>query len=168
MVKAPNYALHVEIQYATHQDLPVGMPLKKWAEAAFNAEANSTLFLPDEIRNTEHEVEATLRIVDMDESQSLNKIYRNQNKPTNVLSFPFESPPGHYVPILGDLAICADIVRKEAMEQHKPLEAHWAHMVVHGILHLRGFDHIHEDEALVMENIEIQVLNYLGFPSPYE
>jgi len=111
--------------------------------------------------------EVTVRIVDEAESQQLNFDYREKDKPTNVLSFPFQCPPGIELPLLGDLVICAGVVAQEAREQQKSLDAHWAHMVVHGSLHLLGFDHINDDDALEMEAQEIQILAELGFADPY-
>lgn len=113
------------------------------------------------------EAELSVRIVDEDESQALNLQYRGKDKPTNVLSFPCELPDGVELPLLGDLVICAQVVAKEALEQGKVLHAHWAHMVVHGTLHLLGYDHIEDGEAEEMEAIEIQVLLELGYPNPY-
>ena len=117
------------------------------------------------------EPEITVRIVSTNESNQLNLSYRGKDKPTNVLSFPFEKP--EMIPLeeldnfLGDLVICADVVSREASEQNKPLLAHWAHMVVHGILHLVGFDHQNDKQAAEMEAIEITVLKALNFPNPY-
>ena len=117
-----------------------------------------------------------IRIVDIDESAALNDQYRHKQGATNVLSFPFESPE---LPVelgeeevsvehfLGDLVICAPIVESEAKTQTKTLEAHWAHMVVHGVLHLQGYDHIEQADAEKMEAIERAVLADLGFPDPY-
>ncbi|MFZ1574776.1 MAG: rRNA maturation RNase YbeY [Chromatiaceae bacterium] len=112
----------------------------------------------------------SLRIVDEEESADLNGRYRGQAGPTNVLSFPFEPPPGLPDPLslIGDLVICAPVVEREALEQGKSLEAHWAHMVVHGILHLLGHDHLDEVEAQEMEALETRILEELGFPAPYE
>ncbi|OZB41718.1 MAG: rRNA maturation RNase YbeY, partial [Alishewanella sp. 34-51-39] len=101
------------------------------------------------------------------ESQQLNLQYRGKDKATNVLSFPFQCPPGIELPLLGDLVICAGVVRAEAAEQNKPLAAHWAHMVVHGCLHLLGFDHINDADAEQMEAEEIQILQQLGISNPY-
>src|SRR5690606_24067449 len=95
-------------------------------------------------------------------------IYRHQDKPTNVLSFPADIPAELNLPLLGDLVICAPVVEREAMEQRKTLEAHWAHMVVHGTLHLVGYDHITEPEAEEMESLETKILTGMGFPPPYE
>ncbi|MDF7667352.1 rRNA maturation RNase YbeY [Orbaceae bacterium ESL0727] len=112
--------------------------------------------------------EITIRIVDADEIQQLNRTYRHKDKPTNVLSFPFESPIEIDVPLLGDLVICKQVVAAEALEQHKSLTSHWAHMIVHGCLHLLGYDHILDEEAEEMENIEIDIMRQLGFANPYQ
>lgn len=111
--------------------------------------------------------EVTIRFVDEEESQTLNRDYRGKDKTTNVLSFPFESPPGIELPLLGDLVICHAVVAQEASEQGKPLEHHYAHMVVHGILHLMGYDHIDDQEAEEMEQFERELLAELGIPDPY-
>lgn len=144
----------LDLQLAsTAQDLPSESQIQQWLDAAilpFQADA-----------------EVTVRIVDESESQQLNFDYREKDKPTNVLSFPFQCPPGIELPLLGDLVICAAVVAKEAKEQQKTLNAHWAHMVVHGSLHLLGFDHINDDDAAEMEAEEIQILAELGFADPY-
>jgi probable rRNA maturation factor len=106
--------------------------------------------------------ELTIRIVGAGESRELNRGYRGKDKPTNVLSFHGEKP------VLGDLVICAPVVASEAREQGKAARAHWAHMVVHGCLHLQGFDHEHEPEASRMEAREASILKRLGFPDPYQ
>lgn len=111
--------------------------------------------------------EICVRIVTPEESQTLNREYRGKDKPTNVLSFPFDVPPGIPMDLLGDLAICADVVEHEAAEQGKSLADHWAHMVIHGTLHLLGFDHINDDEAEEMEALERQLLARLGIADPY-
>ena len=144
----------LDLQLATEaKDLPTESQIQLWLEAAI---------LPFQL-----EAEVTVRIVDEAESQQLNFDYREKNKPTNVLSFPFECPPGIELPLLGDLVICAQVVAQEAAEQNKTLSAHWAHMVVHGCLHLLGFDHINDDDATEMEAEEIQILAELGFADPY-
>lgn len=133
------------------------------------SEAKFQQWLNAAVTPFQDDAEVTIRIVDEAESQQLNFDYREKDKPTNVLSFPFQQPPGiEELPLLGDLVICAQVVTREAAEQHKTLEAHWAHMVVHGCLHLLGFDHIKEDEAQEMEAEEIQILADLGFANPYE
>ncbi len=133
------------------------------------SEAQFQQWLDAAVTPFQDNAEVTIRIVDEAESQQLNFDYREKDKPTNVLSFPFQQPPGiEELPLLGDLVICAQVVEREATEQNKPVAAHWAHMVVHGCLHLLGFDHITEDEAQEMEAEEIQILADLGFPNPYE
>ncbi len=146
-------ALEVDLQIATdsHQ-IPDEQEIVKWASAALQ---------------TDGDQEVTIRIVDEEESQQLNHQYRGKDRPTNVLSFPFESPPGIDLPLLGDLVICVQVVEKEAIEQHKTLTAHWAHMVIHGMLHLQGYDHILDQDAEVMENLEKGLMQKLGFEDPY-
>lgn len=114
------------------------------------------------------EAELTIRVVDAEEGAELNQAYRHKHGPTNVLSFPFENPPGVVLPLLGDLVICAPVVLREAVEQGKPAESHWAHMVVHGVLHLLGYDHIEESDAEAMEALEIRLLAGLGYANPYQ
>jgi len=144
----------LDLQLAsTASNLPSEAQIQQWLTAAVSP------FQPV--------AEVTVRIVDETESQQLNFDYREKDKPTNVLSFPFQCPPGIELPLLGDLVICAGVVAKEALEQNKSLDAHWAHMVVHGCLHLLGFDHINDDDALEMEAEEIQILAELGFADPY-
>ena len=109
----------------------------------------------------------TIRIVDAEESQTLNRQFRGKDKPTNVLSFPSQVPDFVEQDYLGDLAICASVVAKEAAEQHKSEDAHWAHMLVHGVLHLHGYDHIEQDEAEQMESLETRILTAMGLPAPY-
>ena len=112
-------------------------------------------------------VELVIRIVDGAESRQLNRDYRGKDSPTNVLSFPFEAPAQLSSPLLGDLVICAPVVADEARDQGKPLLAHWAHMVVHGVLHLRGYDHRNDAEAGYMEGLEREILQKLHFSDPY-
>ncbi|GAB4289195.1 MAG: rRNA maturation RNase YbeY [Thiohalomonadaceae bacterium] len=113
------------------------------------------------------EAELTIRVVDEEESAELNGTYRHQPGPTNVLSFPFAAPPGVTLPLLGDIVICAPVVAREAREQGKTAAAHWAHMTVHGCLHLLGHDHIDPAEAEIMEALERDVLSALGYADPY-
>ena len=114
------------------------------------------------------DAEVHLRIVDAEEMQTLNREYRGKDTPTNVLSFPADLPTGVPLPLLGDIAICASVVTSEAMAQHKPLKAHWAHLLVHGLLHLLGHDHEHDKDALRMESLETEILLSLDFAAPYE
>src|SRR5690554_6739179 len=111
--------------------------------------------------------EVTIRIVDNEEGRALNHQYRGKDKPTNVLSFPFEAPAGITMPLAGDLVICARVVEKEAQEQHKEPVANWPHMVVQGMLDLQAYDHIEDDEAEVVEALEVRLLAQLGFANPY-
>ncbi|MGK8176238.1 rRNA maturation RNase YbeY [Aeromonas dhakensis] len=131
------------------------------------SEAQLQGWLDGTILGFQQEAEVTVRIVDEAESNELNLTYRGKDKPTNVLSFPFEAPPGLELPLLGDLVICRQVVEHEAIEQGKPLMAHWAHMVVHGSLHLLGYDHIEDDEAEEMEGLERDIMQELGFADPY-
>lgn len=147
--------LDLDIQIATENtSLPSEQKFKQWVTLAIGAAMS--------------EVEMTIRLVEVEESQTLNRTYRGKDKPTNVLSFPFEAPPEVDLPLLGDLVICAAIVEQEAAEQNKQLDAHWAHMVIHGCLHLLGYDHIIDDEADEMESIETQLVEGLGFSNPYK
>lgn len=113
------------------------------------------------------DAELSIAIVSKADIQQLNLDYRQKDKPTNVLSFPAELPDGIEYNLLGDIVICADIVAEEATLQNKKLAAHWAHMLVHGCLHLLGFDHIEDVEAEQMEALEISILQQLGFNNPY-
>ena len=148
-------SIFVDLQIATEniEGLPTEEQIVQWATAAVQPEGD--------------EVEMTVRIVDEAESHELNLTYRGKDRPTNVLSFPFECPDEVALPLLGDLVICRQVVEREAVEQEKPLMAHWAHMVVHGSLHLLGYDHIEDDEAEEMESLEIQIMQGLGFDDPY-
>ncbi|RDH88959.1 MAG: rRNA maturation RNase YbeY [endosymbiont of Seepiophila jonesi] len=147
--------LEIEIQNATETvDLPSKEAFIQWAQAAL-------------VKGTEG-AEVVIRIVDEAESRTLNRDYRGKDRPTNILSFPFEAPPQVPSNLLGDLVICAPVVIREAEAQNKSALSHWAHMTVHGMLHLQGFDHLDEDEAEVMETRERQILCGLGFRDPYE
>ena len=113
------------------------------------------------------DTELTIRFVSEEESAELNNQYRNKKNSTNILSFPFEMPEEVELNLLGDLIICSDIVKKEAAEQQKEELAHWAHMIVHGTLHLLGYDHLTDAEASIMETKEIKILSQLGYSDPY-
>lgn len=119
------------------------------------------------LEDVNQDTEIVIRIVDEAESAQLNEQYRHKKGPTNILSFPFEVPDGIEMNLLGDLVICAPVVAREASEQHKPLGHHWAHIVVHGVLHLLGYDHIDDDEAELMEAKEIEILKKLSINNPY-
>ena len=148
-------SIFVDLQIATEniEGLPTEEQIVQWATAAVQPEGD--------------EVEMTVRIVDEAESHELNLTYRGKDRSTNVLSFPFECPDEVELPLLGDLVICRQVVEREAAEQEKSLMAHWAHMVVHGSLHLLGYDHIEDDEAEEMESLETQIMQGLGFDDPY-
>ena len=145
----------IDLQIACEQEsgLPTAEQIEQWATAAVQPQSD--------------EVEMTVRIVDEAESHELNLNYRGKDRPTNVLSFPFECPDEVELPLLGDLVICRQVVEREAQEQDKPVMAHWAHMVVHGSLHLLGYDHIEDNEAEEMESLEAQIMTGLGFADPY-
>jgi len=113
------------------------------------------------------DTELTVRIVDETESAALNEEYRNKTGSTNVLSFPFECPDEVELNLLGDLVICAPVVEREAKQQGKQSQAHWAHMLVHGVLHLLGYDHIEDQDAEKMEAREVEIMALLGFSNPY-
>ncbi|WP_342607358.1 rRNA maturation RNase YbeY [Vibrio tritonius] len=124
-------------------------------------------WLTQAVSGFQEQAEVTIRIVDETESHQLNFDYRGKDRPTNVLSFPFEAPPGMDIDLLGDLIICRQVVEREAQEQNTPLASHWAHMVVHGSLHLLGYDHIEDDEAEEMESLEADIMLAMGFEDPY-
>ncbi len=113
------------------------------------------------------EAELTIRLVDEEEGTELNETWRQKTGPTNVLSFPFDSPPEVDLPLLGDIVICVPVVEREAAQQQKANSAHFAHLVIHGVLHLLGYDHIEDAEAEQMEHYEIEILAGLGYPNPY-
>ncbi|MFI3185011.1 MAG: rRNA maturation RNase YbeY [Methylococcaceae bacterium] len=119
------------------------------------------------LADVEQDTEIVVRIVDELESAELNQQYRHKPGPTNILSFPVEVPEGIELNLLGDLVICAPVLEKEAFEQGKLLADHWAHIIIHGVLHLLGYDHIHDDDAELMESKEIAILQQLHINNPY-
>lgn len=125
------------------------------------------LWIDTALADYDQDTEIVVRIVGEQESAELNEQYRHKSGPTNILSFPVDVPEGIELDLLGDLVICAPVVEKEALEQGKILEHHWAHIIVHGVLHLLGYDHIEDDEAELMENKEIAILNKLQINNPY-
>ncbi len=152
--------LELDLQVASERPLPTEADFRRWCELA--------------LRQRTADSELTIRLVDEEEGRELNHTWRHKDYPTNVLSFPAEVPDGPGgvplldIPLLGDLVICAPVVEREAAEQGKTAEAHWAHMVIHGCLHLLGYDHIEDEEAEEMEALERDLLLELGHPDPYD
>ena len=134
------------------EDVPEPSMLQTWAVASYLKKSPAV---------------ASLLVASAKEIQQLNKQYRDKDKTTNVLSFPMMSPDEFEINLLGDIALCAVVIKKEAALQNKSEHAHWAHMVVHGMLHLQGYDHVKDDDAETMEKLETSILNQLGFDSPY-
>jgi probable rRNA maturation factor len=146
--------LDLEVQVATtHEPLPADSEFARWVESALTEHPESAL---------------VLRLVDRAESESLNSRYRGIRGPTNVLSFAADLPEEVALPLLGDIVICAPLVAEEAAGQGKAEQDHWAHLVVHGVLHLLGYDHQDPAEAQRMEKLEVEILNRLGIADPYE
>ncbi|KTD73174.1 rRNA maturation RNase YbeY [Legionella tucsonensis] len=148
---------YIDIQNATNEPLSVcDEELTRLASLA--------------LRDYQKEAELTIRLVTTEEMIHLNYTYRKQNKTTNVLAFPSDLPPEIQLecPLLGDVIICPQVVLEESKQLKKTLESHWALILIHGILHLLGYDHIKEDEAVLMQSLEIKLLAELGFPNPYD
>ncbi|MNF35814.1 Endoribonuclease YbeY [compost metagenome] len=147
--------LELDLQVATQAaDLPSEAQFRSWCEIA--------------LRQRTADSELTIRLVDESEGRELNHTYRQRDYATNVLSFPADVPDELLdIPLLGDLVICVPVVEREALEQEKTPEAHWAHLVIHGCLHLLGYDHIDDAEAEEMEALERTLLAELGHPDPY-
>lgn len=144
--------LYLAIQYARRpRHWPIKKQWQQWIKSALDYQ----------------EAHITLRLVDSDEGQMLNQSYRGKNYATNILSFPYPEL-GNEESVYGDLVLCVPVVEKEASEQNKSLEAHAAHLIIHGTLHLQGYDHQNEEEALIMEEREIFLLSHLGYSNPYE
>jgi probable rRNA maturation factor len=157
--------LSVAVQLASsRRGVPHVRSLDKWANAAFAQRLRG---------RRAGEAALTIRVVGAAESRRLNRTWRGKDQPTNVLSFPADPlPEQHRAAVrelqpIGDLAICAPVVAREAREQGKPAQAHWAHMVVHGVLHLLGYDHENDRDAAVMEAREVRILAKFGYPNPY-
>ena len=146
--------VEIDMQLATKcSDLPEETDFVRWIERALQGKKEAA--------------EVVVRLVDEAESAELNQTYRDKTGPTNVLSFPFEAPAEVEINLLGDLVICAPVIEREAKEQSKAVEAHWAHMAVHGSLHLLGYDHQTDEQAETMESLEIDILTAMGYATPY-
>ena len=149
-------SLTVDIQCASTEPVPEEDDIRKWIRATLASQTGSW------------DREVSVRLVDIAEMTTLNQTYRGKSGPTNVLSFPAELPEDVDLPLLGDIVICAPVVRAEAAGQHKDSSAHWAHMTVHGTLHLLGYDHIEQEQASIMEALETAILAELNYPCPYQ
>lgn len=171
--------IHVDLQNVIEQDklnhaLPSEQQFDTWLNTsievlrAISSETQTHDDSIDAAQIQQHAFELTLRLVDLSESQKLNFDYRDKNKPTNVLSFPFEAPEHIEMSFLGDLVVCASVVEREANEQQKQYHDHWAHLCIHGLLHLLGYDHIQDEEAQEMEGIETAILAKLSIDDPYQ
>lgn len=152
---------NIDVQYALTEAeyeglyVPSQEDIEKWAGAVLDSGPVSG-------------AEVSFRIVGLDEGAFLNEYYRQKSGPTNVLSFPMSCPTEIGSRLLGDIVICAPLVKQEACEQNKELKLHWSHLVVHGVLHLLGFDHEDDCDAKIMEEMEIKILAKMGFPDPYK
>lgn len=138
--------------------IPTHSQCQSWVEKTLTTAPNAI---------SQNKKTLTIRIVDEAESTLLNETYRHKKGPTNILSFQSDPIPGFAAESLGDLAICAPLVVKEATLQHKKIAAHWAHLLIHGVLHLLEYDHMRDEDAQVMEALEIKILHDLGFANPY-
>lgn len=156
MAEMPEGSLDLAVQYgAKPKGTPAKKQFKQWAKAALEAGLDASV---------------TVRVVDEEEGRTLNADYRKKDYATNVLSFAFnegEPVPGMEDVVMGDLVLCAPVIEREAKEQGKALDAHWAHLIVHGMLHLQGYDHMDDVEAEAMESLETAILQSLGYPDPY-
>ncbi len=145
--------LHLSVQYAAKsEDVPTRAQFRRWVKAALRQDA-----------------EIALRIVDEEEGRALNCDYRGKDYATNVLTFVYDDEfSGAELPLAGDIVLCAPVVAREALQQEKPVEAHYAHLTVHGVLHLQGYDHESDEQARQMEALEIQIVTKLGYADPYQ
>ena len=144
----------IDIQRACpSENIPSDIAINRWAAAALGNHSDSS--------------ELSIRVVGESESATLNKQYRGKSGATNVLSFPFTAVTPEPLPMLGDLVVCAPLVSAEAQQQNKALQAHWAHIIVHGVLHLLGYDHSDDSDAQIMEALETEILLGLNYPAPY-
>ena len=147
-------SIDIEVQFACSScKVPTERQFEHWVKAVLPANESA---------------EVLIRLVDKEESQQLNARYRNLDKATNVLSFPADLPPEIDLPLLGDIIICGPLVEAEAAAQGKTTESHWAHLTIHGLLHLLGYDHQEEAQARAMESRETTILGQVGYPDPYQ
>ena len=146
--------LQIDIQSESAEPVPDEDDIRRWIAAALAGQRTE-------------DTEVSLRLVDEAEMAQLNRAWRGESGATNVLSFPSDLPSELQLPLLGDIVVCAPVVQREAREQAKALDAHWAHMLVHGTLHLLGYDHVDSDEAEAMEALESRILATLNYPCPY-
>ena len=145
---------YLDIQIATEaSDYPDAAQFQLWVDTVLS--------------DFDSDRELTIRLVDVEESAELNQQYRHKSGATNILSFPFEPPPGIEMDLLGDLVVCVPVIQQEAIDQQKLPNDHWAHIIIHGVLHLLGYDHIEEQEAEEMEALEIELLHALNIANPY-
>ncbi|MGD0960327.1 MAG: rRNA maturation RNase YbeY [Methylomonas sp.] len=145
---------YLDIQIVTESnDYPEAGLFQQWVDAA--------------LADAGRDIEIVIRLVDETESAELNRQYRHKSGATNILSFPFSAPPGAETDLLGDLVLCCPLIRREALAQHKPVAHHWAHITIHGVLHLLGYDHCEELQAEQMETLEIEILSKLNIANPY-
>ena len=145
--------LRLSVQYAAKpEEVPTRARFRRWVKAALRQDA-----------------EIALRIVDEEEGRALNRDYRGKDYATNVLTFVYDDEfPGAERPLAGDIVLCAPVVAREAVQQEKPVEAHYAHLTVHGVLHLQGYDHENDEQARQMEALETRIVTKLGYADPYE
>jgi len=147
--------LILDVQSACSEPAPEEPALQRWLDCALTGAGHTK------------DAEIAVRIMTESEMAELNRRYRGRDGSTNVLSFPADLPPGLDLPLLGDIAICAPVVLREAAEQGKPVHSHWAHITVHGCLHLLGYDHVELEDARHMESLETRIMAALGLPCPY-
>jgi probable rRNA maturation factor len=167
MIDSMNASIDVTVEIvnaSSTQSTPKAADFQHWTQATLAAISKAGEDGEDPFTTG---AELSIRLVDEAESAELNSHYRHKHGATNILSFPGERIQGTDINLLGDLAICASVVEREAAEQCKPMQAHWAHLTVHGVLHLNGFDHEQAADAERMEALEIQILSTLGFDNPY-
>ena len=147
---------HIDIQVATNESLPLN-------------ENELTQLASLALRDHQKDAELTLRLVDAEEMIYLNNTYRKQNKTTNVLAFPSSLPEGIELdcPLLGDVIICPQVLAEECLQFNKSLKEHWSLILIHGVLHLLGYDHIKEEDASIMQNLEVKLLAEIGYDNPY-